>query len=198
MVNSRIDDVIPEVPIKIINDEITLAQVADNLYKLQVTVTDLNNERSKLNTEMNRLKRKVRSLENYKLIFNESLTAIEKELSLLAQYGRRESIELLGIPEFIGIENLETEVIKILSSIGVFVDSYQIVAVHRLKDSNNNKNNSNPRSTIVRFVNRKHAFLALQNKYKLRKNNEVSKCFYYRKFVSCFQVSLPEMSQTEN
>ena len=82
MVNTRIDDVISEVPIKNINDEITLAQVVDKLNKFQVTVNDLNNERSNLNTEIHRLKRKVRSLENHKSIFNESLTAIEKELSL--------------------------------------------------------------------------------------------------------------------
>ena len=120
---------------------------------------------------MNRLQRKVRAFDDYKTIVNDSLTSIEKELSLLFQYGRRESIERLGIPEYIGIDTLENEVIGILESIGVFVDSYQIVAVHRLKDINSNTNNNNPRSTIIRFVNRKHAFLALQNKNKLRTIN---------------------------
>ena len=143
----------------------SLPQVLNKLNSLQKTVEDLSSERSNLYSDINRLKRKVIALNNYKEVINESFTAIEKELSLLAQYGKRESIEILGIPEFIGIENLEMEVIKILSSIGVYVDSYQIVAVHRLKETNTN----NPRSTIVRFVNRKHAFLALFNKNNLRK-----------------------------
>lgn len=159
-----IDSKMPENPYDE-NNQITLPQVMIKLNYLQKSVNDLNSERSNLYTDINRLQRKIRSFENYKNIVNDSLTSIEKEISLLAQYGRRESIEILGIPEFIGIDNLEVEVIKILHSIGIYVDSYQIVAVHRLKETNTN----NPRSTIVRFLNRKHAFLALYNKNSLRK-----------------------------
>ena len=78
------------------------------------------------------------------------MRAIEKEITLLAQYGRRESIEILGIPSSVEIKDLEDKVIEILGNIGVQVSDINIVAVHRLKD----KNNKNAPSTIVRFVRR--------------------------------------------
>ena len=97
------------------------------------------------------------------------MASLEKELALLAQYGRRESIEILNIPKSVGINQLEGKAIEILGNIGVVVQPKDIVAVHRLRDPGNGK----APSTIIRFVNRKHAFLSLKNKKKLINCEEI-------------------------
>ena len=133
------------------------------LKNLEASVERNNLNYENLNTDYMRLKRKMKDMEKYQYDIDQSLTAIEKELSLLAQYGRRESIEILGIPVKIKQTKLEETVINILGTIGVVVESIDLVAVHRLKVVNNGK----PPSTIVRFINRKNAFDALKNKKEL-------------------------------
>ena len=76
------------------------------------------------------------------------------------QYNRRESVELSGIPESIGQENLEGTCVGILNEIGcVNVTERDIHTCHRLK---------NKKNVIIRFVNRKDADLALHNRGKLK------------------------------
>ena len=133
------------------------------LKNLEASIERINLNHDNLNTDYLCLKRKIKSMENYNYEIDRSLTALEKELSLLAQYGRRESIEILGIPAKVKQNKLEETVINILGTIGVVVESIDIVAVHRLKVIKNGK----PPSTIVRFINRKNAFDALKNKKEL-------------------------------
>ena len=152
--------------LKVTDDEIIL-NLIENIAILEKKVGEINSERNNLYSNISRLERKVISLDKYNNIFSESLTAIEKEISLLAQYGRRESIEILGIPSEVENDFLEENVIRILNNIGLEINSYDIVAVHRLNDTKYRSRNSPP-STIVRFVNRKHAFQALLNKRKLK------------------------------
>ena len=88
---------------------------------------------------------------------------LEKYVSEIDQYSRRNNVEFRNIPENIGITNIEKHIIKVLGSIGVVVQSYDIVAVHCLGKSTVNKN----RSVIVRFLNRKHIYSCLKNSKKL-------------------------------
>ena len=92
---------------------------------------------------------------------SEYISTLESNLARLDQYGRRQNIEIAGIPESINNNNLEKNVIEILKKIGLpFIQHYDIVGCHRLgkKDRFGNRN------TIVRFVNRKAAFTCLQNR----------------------------------
>ena len=105
----------------------------------------------------------------------ESLYSLEVEVANCDQYSRRENIELLNIPESIPQKDLEAHVIDVLKSIKVDdnICSYNIVAAHRLCKKRNGRN----RSVIVRFINRKHAILALKNKKLLSNNVE------YRRYI---------------
>ena len=94
------------------------------------------------------------------------------EIAELNQYGRRENVEICGIPDNVTQNKLEGHVISLLKSIGVTVTSNQIHSVHRIGKSKP----SRPRNVIVRFVNRKHAFSALKNKKKLN-SGDYKKCF---------------------
>ena len=73
---------------------------------------------------------------------------------LYLQYGRRESVEITGIPTSVKQEELENEVIKVYNEAGVkvfgrSVAQTDISACHRLGKKGE--------TTIVRFVNRKFA-----------------------------------------
>ena len=141
-------------PISILNCE---------LGALKEKLNDLTIYHRLLSTENAKLTRKVNCLElrNDEIFY--SLTRLEKELANLAQYGRRESIEILGIPRSISDDKLEETVLEILKNIGLELDSYDLVAVHRLKG----RLEGNFQSTIVRFLNRKDAYFCLENKKEL-------------------------------
>ena len=81
------------------------------------------------------------------------VTELERSHYLYKQYGRRESVEITGIPTEVDDKNLEEEVIKIYNEANVDVDGSgltkkDISACHRIGKRGN---------TIVRFVNRKFA-----------------------------------------
>ena len=101
-------------------------------------ITNLRSEITKLN-------------EDYKKIINLRLYHLERNHNMHMQYGRRETFEIVGIPQDISDENLENEVIDILKEAKVAVNrqpmkKMDIAAVHRLADR---------KTTVVRVVNRK-------------------------------------------
>ena len=82
------------------------------------------------------------------------------EITGLNQYGRRENVEFVGIPESFGQDQLQTHIIAVMKSMGMNnITGKDIHAVHRI-----GKKSSKPRNVIVRFVNRKTAFTLLKNK----------------------------------
>ena len=90
---------------------------------------------------------------------NNRVVVLERSQYLYEQYGRRESIEITGIPTSVGQDALEDEVIKIYdeAKIEVFGRQLQesdISACHRIGKKG---------VTIVRFVNRKVAYAGLFN-----------------------------------
>ena len=95
------------------------------------------------------------------------LYSIEIQSNNLDQYSRRSNIEIRNIPENITQRNLENYVLKVMVSIGINLQSYDLVAVHRLGKFVVNKN----RNVIVRFINRKNAFACLRNSKKLATSN---------------------------
>ena len=97
---------------------------------------------------------------NEKTVSNylEYIHRLEKEVSRLDQYGRRENIELAGLPSKIPDRELEYVVINILKHIGLNnIQPYDIAACHRLRstDKFGNKN------VIIRFINRKDAIICI-------------------------------------
>ena len=84
---------------------------------------------------------------------DDRVTELERSHYLYKQYGRRESVEITGIPTDVDDNNLENEVIRIYNEAKVEVDSSPVTkkdisACHRIGKRGN---------TIVRFVNRKFA-----------------------------------------
>ena len=91
---------------------------------------------------------------------------LENHVNDLNQYSRRENIELQHIPESVEQKDLEKFVLNLLKSINIDIASYDLVAVHRLGQRSPQKT----RTVIVRFVNRKSAYLCLYNAKFLNKS----------------------------
>ena len=97
-----------------------------------------------------------------------SLTAVEKEISRLDQYGRRENIEILNIPKTVDDDKLEETVIKIFKSLGLGIDKFSIVGCHRIK----RKTRNNIPSVIVRFLHRKDAIDCMSKRKEIKECGE--------------------------
>ena len=82
------------------------------------------------------------SKENQKYIKNQDI------------YSRRSNIEFYNIPESILQNDLEAYIVKMLNSAKIKVQSYDIVAVHRLGKFVSGRK----RNVIVRFINRKNTY----------------------------------------
>ena len=117
-----------------------------------------------LNSELIKVKSRVRDLEYTMDEQVDNIYVLEKQLNRLDQYGRRQNIELTGIPNEVNDRDLETEVLKILRAIGlVHIDHFSIVGCHRVAS----KDRFGRRNTIIRFLNRKDAILCLKSKRNL-------------------------------
>ena len=96
-----------------------------------------------LQVENKRLRKIVNVLEN-------KILTLQSEHNSLEQYGRRNNIEITGIPDSVPDQNLEEKVVDILNEITVNVSPKDIEACHRVGVSKNSS-----KKTIVPFVNRK-------------------------------------------
>ena len=95
---------------------------------------------------------------------NGEIKRLKRQAAEDNQYGRRENVEISGIPSSIPNEKLEEAVIAIAEKTGNVITSKDISACHRLKGD----------STIVRFVNQKHAESLLDNSRRLRNIKQLS------------------------
>ena len=136
------------------NLENTLLSRFDELSKELLNVKDVIIKN--LQAENERLRDKVSNLES-------KVVSLEINQNMLEQYGRRNNIEVSGIPDSVGDNDLEEKVISVFANVGIDVKSNDIKACHRIGKSRNSS-----KKTIVRFTNRKFAKQALYNRKKLK------------------------------
>ena len=124
--------------------------VKDEIINLKdVIIQNLRNECNRLNNVVSEM-----SL---------MIVHLESNYNSLEQYGRRNNLEISGIPDSFDQTNLEDKVVEIFDKIGVALSNDEIEACHRIGKSKNNS-----KTTIVRLVNRKKCKSALFNRKKLR------------------------------
>ena len=148
-------DVLPNVSNDLNND------VQPILERIQKLEEDKKKMADKIHAIQKRLEESDAQIDNQ----YEYIEFLEKRINHLDQYGRRENIEISGIPNHIIDSKLEEEVVKILRKIGLTnIDRRDIVGCHRLRS----KDRWGVKNVIVRFVNRKDAIFALKSKHKLK------------------------------
>ena len=122
--------------------------IKDELLILKdVVIKNLQNENKKLKEEIKSLK--------------ENVVMMEKKHIQLDQYGRRNNLEINGIPSSIKNEELDGKVIDILGALDIKVQDTDIEACHRI-------GNQSPKTTIVRFVNRRFCYKSLAARKHLK------------------------------
>ena len=103
-------------------------------------------------------------------VFEKKLNDQECYISSIDQYSRRKKIEIQGIPKTVKDEELESKVIDVFSALNISITSQNVEDCHHFgKDGKN---------TIVRFINRKHCYQALNRKMDLRKIDNSSLAFH--------------------
>ena len=124
--------------------------VKDEIIDLkEVIVQNLHNECNRLNNVVSEMSLKIVDLES--------------KCNSLEQYGRRNNLEISGIPDSVDQTDLEDKVVEIFDKIGVDLSNDEIEACHRI-----GKSKDNSKTTIIRLVNRKKCKSALFNRKKLR------------------------------
>ena len=129
-------------------------EMADDLFDEKVLKEFKKDHLVKLVLELQKEKNMLFQQNDEIKVVRNKVTELERSHLLYLQYGRRESVEITGIPKEIRQENLEEEVIKIYNEAGVSVfgrsvNSTDISACHRV--------GKKEEVTIVKFVNRKFA-----------------------------------------
>ena len=89
-------------------------------------------------------------LRNRVSYLNKRIVSLESNHNMLEQYGRRNNIEITGIPDTVQDNELENKVIEIFDVIGVEAKPANFEYCHRVGKSKNNS-----KKVIARFVNRK-------------------------------------------
>ena len=138
-----------------------------SLIDLQEEINNMNDKLNLVIINNRNLKKQIHELTSDNKHLYDTIYDIEVKINNLDQYSRRSNIEICNIPEKIGQKNIEAYVLKVMGSIGVHLASYDLVAVHRIGKYTRGKN----RNVIVRFVNRKGAYLCLRDSNKLKKSN---------------------------
>ena len=124
--------------------------VKDEIIDLkEVIIQNLRNECNRLNNVVSEMSLKIVDLES--------------KCNSLEQYGRRNNLEISGIPDSVDQTDLEDKVVEIFDKIGVDLSNDEIEACHRI-----GKSKDNSKTTIIRLVNRKKCKSALFNRKKLR------------------------------
>ena len=101
-------------------------------------INELKEQINKLNARITNLTKDNAKLKKINTKNETSIKNLELKINRLDQYGRRDNLEIAGIPDSVRDDNLEAEVIKLFSEVDVVVESGDIVACHRLpkkKDS---------------------------------------------------------------
>ena len=123
-------------------------QVSESIMKVKDSVIEA------LKEDNLKLQKKVEYLE-------EQLSHNDTQINKLDQHNRRNSIE---IPSSVSDENLEKKVINIFKCLNIIIQSNDIEDCHRI-------GKTNPQNTIIRFINRKFCFDALEKKANLKNVN---------------------------
>ena len=156
----------------IVSGAIDYQQKLSSLESLVVDLADklvsLNTKYDILNSIVTDVLNRVEKTEETSIKFNDKIKYNESYIKNQDIYSRRNNIEFCNISENIRQRDLEPFILKMLNSVNINVNSYDIVAVHRLGKYINGKT----RNVIVRFVNRKNSYKCFGIGKKLKSINE--------------------------
>ena len=137
------------------------ANISDIVSESLMSVKDLITEALKAGNL--KLKSRVDSLKD-------KIIELDISRNKLAQYSRRNKIEIQGIPATVSDNHREGKVQDIRNAMNLTVENSDTEGYHRI-------GKGSPKTTIVRFVNRKFCNLILDEKHELKKIDNAKLCF---------------------
>ena len=124
-------------------------QLVEVILHMQDQTTEslnkLTNEIQKINETFSNLEADIRVTKNVNTLLTKQLIETERQCWANAQFSHRECLEIVGIPESVKNEDLESKVCEIVDKIGVTITKTDLEACHRLKGN----------KTIIKFSRRK-------------------------------------------
>ena len=127
-------------------------------------IKTLSNQLNDISAENKKLRSELDQVIEEKDDLADAIYELEVNLYQLAQYGRRENLQIQGIPNTVKQNDLQRFVLNILDKIGVKVPENDVVGCHRLFQKDKKK----PADTIIRFLHRDMVIKACTNFYKIR------------------------------
>ena len=168
-------------------NKLTKPELVQLLLKTEATlgsqITDLSKEIKDTLTYLKKLEADIAVVKTVNDRLVERVIKTERQCWENAQYSRRDTLEIVGIPNSVGNSVLEETVRGVFKKIGVEIDEPDVQACHHLKGKER---------TIVKFINRKDCLKILRVKKDLNsldgvglsENTEIfideSLCPYYR------------------
>ena len=145
-------------------NKLTKPELVQLLLKTEATlgsqITDLSKEIKDTLTYLKKLKADIAVVKTVNDRLVERVINTERQCWENAQYSRRDTLEIVGIPNSVGNSVLEETVRGVFKKIGVEIDERDVQACHRLKEKER---------TIVKFVNRKDCLQILRMKKDLNR-----------------------------
>ena len=111
---------------------------------LTLQITNLTNEIKDMLGYFKKLEADLAVTKNVKSKLMEGVVQTERQYWAIAQYSRRDTIEVIRIPSSIRDQDLEDKVQNIFGEIGVNINERDIQVCHRLREKDR---------TVVKFVN---------------------------------------------
>ena len=135
---------------KTVLNKLTKPELVQLLLKTEATlgsqITDLSKEIKDTLTYLKKLEADIAVVKTVNDRLVERVIKTERQCWENAQYSRRDTLEIVGIPNSVGNSVLEETVRDVFKKIGVEIDERDVQACHLLKEKE---------ITIVKFVNRK-------------------------------------------
>ena len=143
-------------------NKLTKPELVQLLLKAEATlgsqITDLPKEIKDTLTYLKKLEADIALVKTVNDRLVERFTKTERQCWENTQYSRRDTLEIVGIPNSVGNSVLEETVRGVFKKIGVEIDERDVQACHHLKGKER---------TIVKFINRKDCLKILRVKKDL-------------------------------
>ena len=132
-----------------LNKDDLIRLALDYQQKYDITLDKISKELAELRKSYNRLESDLAITKAVNESLRNQIITLERQCWSNAQYSRRKTLEISGIPENIDDGELEGKVLTVLSKLDVNIDRANVEACHWLKSSNKGK------KAILNFSRRK-------------------------------------------
>ena len=161
-----------------------------NQQKYDITLDKISKELPEFRKSYDKLESELATIKVVNELFKNQIVTLERQCWSNAQYSKRETLEISGIPENIDDGELEGKVLTVLSKLDVNIDPANVEACHWLKSNNKGK------KAILKLSRRKDSDEIRRVRSKLKTTDlkpigittpvyiNDSLCFYYKKLWS--------------